>query len=358
MVRKISAIHGVFVNGFCRHEGAVFVSIPDLLEEISRNAWMQSNYLLDAAGLSLGLNLAKIKVKVAVDSEADCKATYEHNQLGAKYLLRRLQDVTRGDLLKFIKHPDRLVVASGPPCQLFSRLNRSPADITDELRSYIRLVPPIRTLVVVFENVPAIKRRSVAWGFVQESLSKLGYEIQWRIVNCNDFGVPQKRERMIVLASRIPLELPFGNKNGVTVRDAIGHLPDKDETIPKHKGMNLRSLNLERIRKLKAGENSRAKNVSFADSYARMSWDKPSPTITTKCISFSNGTFWHPKYNRAITVREAATLQGFPEWYEFLGSLPSCVKQVRNAVPPILAEALGKSILRGFNKSQRNRKTG
>ena len=309
-----------------------------------------------AGGLSLGLNRAKIKVRVAVDSDADCKATYEHNQPGVTYLLKRVQDVTRGKLLKHIKDPSKLVLAGGPPCQLFSRLNRSPADITDEVRSYIRLVRSLRPLVVVFENVPAIKRRSVAWGFVHESLSELGYNVQWTIVNCNEFGVPQKRERMIVLASKIPMALPLGTKTGATVRDAIAHFPDEDHAIPNHKAMNLSPSNLRKIKKLKAGENSRKKDSSFADSYARMSWDKPSPTITTKCISFSNGRFGHPKYNRAITVREAATLQGFPESYEFIGSLPSCARQVGNAVPPTLAEALGKAIMIGFKKSLRNRR--
>ena len=310
-----------------------------------------------AGGLSLGLKRARIQVKVAVDSAEDCRSTYLRNHRGVEFILDRVQNLTRKDLLHQIERPDSLVLAGGPPCQLFSRLNRSPAEITDEVRSYIRLVRSLKPLYVVFENVPAIKRRSVAWDFVIASLSKAGYDVQWRIVRCSDLGIPQCRDRMIVLASKVPVSIDsLRQRDQQTVRDAIGHLPDVDESILNHKSMKLSDVNLRRIKGIKEGQNSRSKDVSFADSYARMSWDRPAPTITTKCISFSNGRFGHPSFNRAITVREAANLQSFPESYEFVGNLASCARQVGNAVPPRLGEALGKVIVSSYKKHVRNKR--
>lgn len=307
-----------------------------------------------AGGLSLGLRKAGIKVRVAVEHDKDCEQTYLQNFPGSVFLRERIQNVTRSDLLPRLRPTADIVLAGGPPCQLFSRLNRRPADITDEIQSYIRLVRSLRPMFVVFENVPAIKRRSTAWSFVTEGLISLGYDLKWQVVNCQDFGLPQKRERMIVLASKVPVDMPVGcTSKAATVREAIAHLPDCSKEILNHNGMKLSVQNLERIRKLKPGQNSRESGVSFADSYARMSWDKPAPTITTKCISFSNGRFGHPVYDRAITVREAALLQGFPEDYLFTGSLWSCARQVGNAVPPVLAEQLGVQILKAYQRWRR-----
>jgi len=181
---------------------------------------------------------------------------------------------------------------------------------------------------------------------VFRSLQGYGYEVSFGVLKATAFGVPQQRERLIVVAGRQQVGLPVGSFDCPrTVREAIGHLPDKPITILNHKTMKLSPENLERIKTLRPGENSRVHGQSFADSYARMAWDKPAPTITTKCISFSNGRFGHPKYHRGLTIREAAILQGFPASFEFVGSLWSCARQVGNAVPPPIAFALGKHIL-------------
>lgn len=173
------------------------------------------------------------------------------------------------------------------------------------------------------------------------------YNIRHSIVPAVRFGVPQNRERLLLIASIEPIEMP--NPIGspyLTVRDAIGSLPDSDPSIPNHISMKLSSTNLKRIKSIRCdGGISRESFRSFSDSYGRMFWDRPAPTITTKCISFSNGRFGHPEYNRAITVREAALLQGFPEDFVFMGSLKQTARQVGNAVPPPLAMAVGRQIL-------------
>lgn len=298
-----------------------------------------------AGGLSLGLTQAGLKVRVAVDTDADCEATYTANFAHGTFLRCDINRLDESELLKHVKDTTNLVLAGGPPCQLFSRLNRHPAQNTDGIRSYVRLVRRIGPTYVVFENVPAITKQDVAWKYLLRSLKRLKYKVTYRVLKAVDFGVPQQRERMIVLAARTPISLPDRvQETPRTVRDAIGHLPDESNAILNHRGMTLSPENRRKIKKLKAGDNSRRKREAFADSYARMSWDSPAPTMTTKCISFSNGRFGHPEYHRGLTVREAATLQGFPESFEFSGSLWSCARQVGNAVPPPIAKALGATI--------------
>lgn len=207
------------------------------------------------------------------------------------------------------------------------------------------MVREIRPKFVLFENVPAIRKRAQAWNYLNRSLQKLGYLVQHDVLNASEFGVAQNRERLIVVASEKGVAFPVGRCRALTVRDAIQHLPEGvDESIPNHFGMKLSEINLKRISSINTGGKYRSDNVSFSDSYARMSWGRPAPTITTKCISFSNGRFGHPEFDRAITLREAATLQGFPERYEFFGTLASCARQIGNAVPPPVAKAIGKAL--------------
>jgi len=297
-----------------------------------------------AGGLSLGLTQAGLRVRVAVDHDGDCEATYRSNFPKTSIIRKDLNDVNEQEVLTHINDRSNLVLAGGPPCQLFSRLNRKSAENTDGIRSYVRLVRRVDPAYVVFENVPAIMKQPVAWRYLIQALKKMKYCISFGVLKALDFGVPQQRERTIVVAARNRIELPVGRSPVCTVRDAIGHLPDQSVEIPNHIGMKLSHENLRRIKRLKAGENSRDKEASFSDSYARMSWDGPAPTITTKCISFSNGRFGHPEYNRGLTIREAAILQGFPDTFNFHGSLWSCARQIGNAVPPPVAKALGREI--------------
>ncbi len=309
-----------------------------------------------AGGMSHGLKNSGIRVKVAVDVDKDCERTYTHNHPRVTFIQKRVQDIKRNDLLKYLSPNADVVLAGGPPCQLFSRLNRNPAGITDEVKSYVRLVRSIRPMFVVFENVPAIQSRSEAWTYVIASLQRAGYFLDFKIVDCIHFGVAQSRQRMIVLASKFPISIPLGNcSTPRTVRDCIGNLDARREGLTNHQGMQLSPTNLKKIRLLKEGEISRDWDSSFRDSYARMAWDKPAPTITTKCISFSNGRFGHPEQDRALTVREAALIQGFPEQYQFFGSLRSCARQVGNAVPPLLALALGREIRKSHRRALRNK---
>lgn len=299
-----------------------------------------------AGGLSLGLSQAGLDVRAAVDASADCKTTYEANIPNVRFHQRQLEELRSDDLMADIMNPRQFVLAGGPPCQLFSKLNRNSKDEPHGLKPYIAMVRKTKPAYVVFENVPAIKRRERAWKYLVSSLRRLGYFVSFGVLNALDFGIAQQRQRMIVLAARNEIDLPSGTAKRVsTVRDAIGKFPKDNPRLTNHDGMTLSPENLKRIRTLKPGESSRQKDSSFCDSYARMSWDQPAPTITTKCISFSNGRFGHPSYDRALTIREAAVLQGFPVGFKFYGSLWSRARQVGNAVPPPIARALGMAII-------------
>ena len=150
------------------------------------------------------------------------------------------------------------------------------------------------------------------------------------------------------MAARTPVELPPSPRvTPVTVRSSIGHLPEFDATVPNHVTMRLSASNLARLKRTpRDGGRSKGAGSPFDDSYACMRWDEPTPTITTRCVSFSNGRFGHPEYDRAITVREAAHLQGFPAEHKFVGGVWGTARQVGNAVPPHVAKWLGEAILR------------
>ena len=208
--------------------------------------------------------------------------------------------------------------------------------------------------------------------FRSEQLKEDEYFLDYGIISAQDYGAPQVRRRLVLVASRmgtISIPVPTHGldrtKACVTVRDAIADLPPVEQgtehpdkrRYPNHRAAGLSSLNLERIRH--TGVNGRrdwpesllpkcyTKEINgerykgHSDCYTRLAWDEPAPGLTTRCISYSNGRFGHPEQDRAITVREAARLQGFPDSFTFTGSLNSMARQIGNAVPVQVAKAFG-----------------
>lgn len=314
------------------------------------------DFFCGAGGLSLGFHQAQIKLQMALDSSPECATTYRKNFPSVRFCQKSIQEISASEVLSFVHDRDQLIVAGGPPCQLFSRLNRHGASMSPEIKAYVRLVKEIRPRFVVLENVPAILKRKAAWNLITECFRDMKYDVAFSILRATDFGVPQNRERLILIAGRTGVCLPIGACTKVsTVRDAIGHLPNADSMIPNHVGMKLSAANLHRIRGISQGDNSRTRSSPFRDSYSRMHWDRPAPTITTKCISFSNGRFGHPEYDRALTIREAAILQGFPNQFVFVGNLWDCARQVGNAVPPPVARSIGLQLVALAKPARRRR---
>jgi DNA (cytosine-5)-methyltransferase 1 len=224
------------------------------------------------------------------------------------------------------------------------------------------------------ENVPELAQRGreVFERFI-ESLVRNQYSVDWEIVNCADYGAPQARRRLVLLASRLgPISVPKGrhsiSEKWKTVRQAIGDLPPIAAGVqhpddPLHTAPRLSPVNLERIRatphsggtmrswprKLMLECHRRESGSRYGSIYGRMWWDRPAPTMTTLCNGIGNGRFGHPEQDRAITLREAALIQTFPKSYEFWPegmtlNRKAVARMIGNAVPPQLAHALGDAL--------------
>ncbi len=217
------------------------------------------------------------------------------------------------------------------------------------------------------ENVPGI---ADVPGFSSlrrflKTLSDLGYECDPGVLNARDFGVPQHRRRFVLVAvlgaaAHLPSPMHDRLANPATVRHAIEHFPpigagEGDESLPNHHAAGLSAMNMRRIRATPADGGSRrewpkelrlkchAGLAGFSDVYGRMSWDRVAPTLTSRCNSYSNGRFGHPVQDRAISLREAAAIQTFPDEYEFVGTNNGIARWIGNAVPVKFAEALGRA---------------
>lgn len=303
-----------------------------------------------AGGLSLGLQQAGLTARLGVDACADAIRTYARNFPDAGASHADIDAVTPQFIRSHIRARTRYVLAGCPPCQLFSRLHRSTSTASKKhvIFRYLSLVAQCDADYLVFENVPRITSFDSVWPMVIRSLRKSGYHLWCGTIMARDLGVPQKRTRLVVIGSKVPFEAPEppSSIEPRTVRDAIHDLVSLEAPVANHTTMTLSRQNLARIRRIKReGGKSRPNARSFSDSYARMSWDDAAPTITTRCISFSNGRFGHPTEHRAVTVREAARLQGFPDEFVFDGTLWQTARQVGNAVPPPIGRWLGEAIL-------------
>lgn len=221
------------------------------------------------------------------------------------------------------------------------------------------------------ENVPRLAKQAVFEDFIQK-LQSLNYHVTYKVIFCPDYGMPQSRSRLVLLASQLgPIKLiepTHTSKNYVVVKDVIGHLPpvEAGQSHPNdrlHCASRMSELNLKRIQASKPGGtwhdwpaelvakcHKKESGSTYSSVYGRMSWDKVGATITTQCIGFGNGRFGHPEQDRALTLREAAILQTFPDHYEFWPSevkldMRPIAKMIGNAVPVRLGEVVGESIL-------------
>jgi len=338
---------------------------------------MRKVYAVDlfcgAGGLTNGLESAGIDVRLGVDIDPACEFPYTTNNR-AKFLLKSVEDIDARDLEKvFRKHGIRLL-AGCAPCQTFSTYNQKAAP-TDKrwrlLLQFSRLVGELSPELVTMENVPRLMGHDIFKKFVGQ-LEEARYHVKYEIVSCMDYGVPQQRQRLVLLASRFaPIRLLVPTEFGAslrTVREVIGDLPrlqagEIDPADPLHRTAMLSEINLSPIESSNPGGTWRDwKDALVADChkketgrtypsvYGRMCWDEPAPTITTQFYGFGNGRFGHPEQNRAISLREGAILQSFPRDYVFAPpdepiSKKSVGRLIGNAVPPMLGEVIGRSVL-------------
>ncbi|GAA0261772.1 DNA cytosine methyltransferase [Halobacterium noricense] len=327
-------------------------------------------------GLTHGLETAGIPVAVGVDRDDECEHAYEANN-EARFEQADVADLDAEQVSEWLDDGTVSVLAGCAPCQPFSNLNNaedsSERDDWGLVRDFGNLVEEVEPGIVVMENVSELRNKPVYSDFVN-TLWRAGYDVSFSVVECPDYGIPQDRKRIVVLASKYgPIELKgptHSPSNYPTVRDAIGNgvVPEidaggVDENDPLHRSRTLEEQNIERIRQSKPGGtwrdwdpeirldcHTKESGQSFGSVYGRMQWDTTAPTITTQYYNYGSGRFGHPEQDRAISLREGAILQTFPPDYEFVEDEEDIHYQtvgrfVGNAVPVRLAEVVGETIV-------------
>ena len=331
-------------------------------------------------GLTYGLNKSGIKVVAGVDVDEKCKFAFEKNN-GGLFINKSIKEISSKEILKLYPSKGLKVLVGCAPCQPFSKhtqkeKDRKTKDDWGLLYHFFKLIKKVEPIVISMENVPQITKHKVFSDFV-EGLTSIKYSVNWQNVYCPDYGIPQNRRRLVLLASKIgeikliaPTHRP---ENYKTVKMAIGNLePIEAGTSSKkdrlHKSAALSETNLMRIKEsipggswrdwnegLRADCHRKKTGNTYVSVYARMEWDKPSPTITTQFFSFGTGRFGHPEQDRALSIREGAILQTFPSEYKFIPTtspvgFKRLGKYIGNAVPVRLGEIIGKSIIKHFEE--------
>ncbi|WP_052012302.1 DNA cytosine methyltransferase [Alicyclobacillus hesperidum] len=326
-----------------------------------------------AGGLTHGLERAGISVLLGIDIDPACSYPYMANNK-AKFLLKDVNDVTAQEIQEAFTSNTLRLLAGCAPCQTFSTYNQKATQDDKRwwlLRQFSRLITEVSPELVTMENVPNLVGQNVFKEFLQ-TLKDENYEVSYQVVNCADYGIPQQRKRLVLLASKLgPIKLLQPSELGertVTVREAIGNLPplkagEVSDIDPLHQCSSLSQTNLRRIQASKPGGSWRdwdeeliadchkkETGTTYPSVYGRMEWDEPAPTITTQFFGFGNGRFGHPEQNRALSLREGAILQSFPRDYQFVPPGEPIYKStvgrlIGNAVPAKLGEVIGRSIL-------------
>ena len=338
------------------------------------------DFFSGCGGTSAGMAAAGMEVVLAVDNDRDAAWTFRANFPSARVLVADIRRLPTRSLdsvvLSSNGHP--LLFSACAPCQPFSKQRAATTSEGDKrlglLGEVLRFVKRYRPELLFVENVPGLVRGDLpqrAFERFIQTITRLGYTEERRVVSAHDYGVPQRRNRLILLASRLG-QVGFPERTHgpqaltprySTVRDWIGGLPPlaagtAHPLIPNHRAAALSSINMERVKATPEGGSwpdwppylipkCHQNGIGgHPEVYGRMSWDAPASALTTRCISYSNGRFGHPCQDRAISVREAASLQTFPMNFEFFGSLNAQARQVGNAVPVLLAQRFGEQLIR------------
>ena len=326
-----------------------------------------------AGGLTHGFILEGISVEAGIDLDPVCSYPYERNN-DALFIERDITDMESEEVASLFGNGRIRILAGCAPCQPFSTYSQRYDTRSDHkwglLYEFARLARDLRPDIVTMENVPSVERHEVFEDFVTE-LRGCDYHVWHDVVECAQYGVPQTRRRMVLLASlHGPIRMiePTHSKPR-TVQQAIGRLRplEAGESAPRdrlHVVSALSPKNLARIRASKPGGTWRDwpehlvadchrndTGRTYPSVYGRMEWDRPAPTMTTQCYGYGNGRFGHPEQDRAISLREAAILQSFPRNYEFVPpdepvEFKPIGRMIGNAVPVELGRAIGRSISR------------
>ncbi|MDE0133311.1 MAG: DNA cytosine methyltransferase [Acidimicrobiaceae bacterium] len=332
-----------------------------------------ADFFSGCGGTARGFADAGVRPVFATDWDEEAVQTFKLNFPDVKAVQRDIRELATEEVVSVMPPADEAIrlLAGCAPCQPFAG-HRNAATGEDKrsdlVLELLRFVEALCPQLVFVENVPGMRRASRSAGPFMEFVEvlKKTHRVAFDTISCADYGVPQTRRRLVLIASSLgeidvptPTHGQSTDQPHVTVRDAIHSLPHsvnapESSAISSHRAMRLTPLNRKRIKATPEGGDRRnwpkhlwpdchrAGFGGHTDVYGRLSWDKPAPTLTTKCISYSNGRFGHPSEHRAITAREAARLQTFHDSFEFAGGLTSQARQIGNAVPVLLARRFGQ----------------
>jgi len=345
-----------------------------------------------AGGFSYGLDsLEEFETVLATDIDESALNTFQKNFPKTLTILGDITNSTiKNQIIKEAEKLDVNMIIGGPPCQGFSNKGKK-LGLEDPRNflflEYLDIVNKIQPDLFIIENVKTMLTAADGY-FIEEiktRINDLGYVLNYEVLNSNHYGVPQNRERAILLAHKHQfLEFPEKNRKSRTVRDAIsdlafiesgeGESPSEyklepvseyqkwarknSEKLYNHIATNHSKLALKKLSLIppEKGKEYLPKELlgkqKFKTTWGRLEWDKPSPTIDTRFDTPSNGKNSHPFINRAITPREAARLQSFDDSFIFLGNKTNICTQIGNAVPPLMARAIGESILDSLNSKK------
>lgn len=337
-------------------------------------------------GLSYGFSkLPEFEIVAANEIEKDIAVAYTLNHPGVTMITCDINDLTEDILGETLKGQQIDIIVGGPPCQSYSTLGKRRMDDRANLfMQYKRILSIIRPKAFVFENVVGILSMDKGKLFknIQAQFAELGYELKYQVLDAVDFGVPQHRERVILVGylGKNPFEFPLpthgeGLRPYVTLRDAIGDLPvlqsgeskfeyQSDITndflrFVRASGCNLTEHTAPKngehlIRVMQALKDGQCKDdlpedirpkSGYGNTYAKLWWDRPSTTITRNFACPSSSRCIHPRDSRAMSIREGARLQSFPDDYQFYGSDGMKRLEIGNAVPPLLSMAIAQKVL-------------
>lgn len=335
------------------------------------------DFFSGCGGTSKGFADAGLEPVFALDYDKAAAKTFKHNFPDTKFELTDITKFDSTELCGIVENSAITLFCGCAPCQPYTKQNTNlPENKRDPRRSLLShfgsIVGRFLPDYVFVENVPGLQKvsgNSTLMRFRKKLLAHK-YDVSMNIVESKIYGVPQRRRRLVILASKHGMidfptasHGPDTGKPFSTVSDWIGDLPEIDAgeshpTIANHQAANLSNLNKRRLEatpeegsrsdwpsELKLKCHTKSGYAGHTDVYGRMRWNAPATGLTTRCISLSNGRFGHPRQNRAISVREAAALQTFPLDFEFFGTMGEQAKQIGNAVPVLLANAFGLHIL-------------
>lgn len=332
-----------------------------------------------AGALTHGFVLEEFNVVAGLDADEFCKYAYEVNNAGARFIHEKLENVTAEEITALYPEGHVKVLVGCAPCQPYSPYTKKKGDKDEKWRLVPRfadLACEVEPDIVSMENVPdlATFRDGEVYRAFVDRLEKKGYHVtKYPKVYCPDYGIPQHRTRLVLFASKYSeikiVDETHSPEDYRTVHQTIGHLEPLEagqtsQNDPLHKASRLSELNLRRIKasvpggtwrdwpeELVAECHKKEGGRGYVSVYGRMVWNEPAPTITAQCYGFGNGRFGHPEQDRAISLREAALLQTFPEGYEFVAPddpvyIKTVGRLIGNAVPVELGRVIAKSIKR------------